>query len=219
MTVGPIGVGRAITVALAVAMALSLPGSAQAEPTEAAATEAAPDAAIAIDVVAAAGSGCPPGTLRVIGNADNTGFRIRYTTFVAEAGGGADVADRRKNCQAALLVSVPAGWTFAVASAEYRGRLRLDSGATALHRTNYYWQGSSENNQEDHPFSGPASGAWRASDSAYALVYKPCNEQRILNVNTELRVDEGTSSRKNTISMSSSEADVETLFNFTWRRC
>ncbi|GAA4457525.1 DUF4360 domain-containing protein [Phytohabitans houttuyneae] len=220
MTVGPIGAGRAITVALAVALALSLAGSAYAGVTGSAAeVEAVPDDAIHIDVVAANGSGCPPGTVRVITNSDRTGFRLRYSSFVAEAGGSVDITDRRKNCQAALLVTVPPGWTFAVASAEYRGRARLDSGATALHRTNYYWQGSSENNQADHTFAGPLNGAWRADDKAYALVYKPCEEQRILNVNTELRVDEGSSTRRNSISMSSSEGDVDTLFTFTWRRC
>ncbi|MDQ7911282.1 DUF4360 domain-containing protein [Phytohabitans sp. ZYX-F-186] len=219
MTVGKIGAGRAITVALAVALALSLPGSAQAGEDESAATEAVPVDAIQVDVVAANGSGCPPGTVRAISNADRTGFRMTYASFVAEAGGTADLTDRRKNCQAALLVTVPAGWTFAIAEAEYRGRIRLDSGATALHRTNYYWQGSSENNTVDHPLSGPLSGIWRADDKAYTLVYQPCEEQRILNVNTELRVDEGTSSRRNTISMGSSEGDVDTLFNFAWRRC
>jgi Domain of unknown function (DUF4360) len=220
MTVGLIGAGRAVTAALAVALALSLPGSAHAGFAGSAAdTEAIPEDGILVDVVAANGSGCPPGTVRAIGNADRTGFRLRYTSFLAEAGGSAEVTDRRKNCQAAVLVTVPSGWTFAIATAEYRGRARLDAGATALHRTNYYWQGSSENNLVDHPFSGPLSGTWRADDRAYALIYKPCGEQRVLNVNTELRVDEGTSNRRNSISMSASEGDVDTLFNFSWRRC
>jgi hypothetical protein len=219
MTVGPIGAGRAITVTLAVALALSLAGSAQAGVTESAAEAEVGPGAIAVDVVAANGSGCPPGTVRAIGNADGSGFRLRYSSFVAEAGPGLDVTDRRKNCQAAILVTTPPGWTFAIATAEYRGRARLDAGATALHRTNYYWQGSSENNFVDHPFSGPLSGSWRTDDRAFVLVYQPCEEQRILNVNTELRVDEGTSLRRNSISMSSSEGDVDTLFNFSWRRC
>lgn len=219
MTVGPIGVGRAVTAALAVALALSLPGSANAGVSGSAAEAAVPEEAIHVDVVAANGSGCPPGTIRVSENADRSGFRIRYTSFVAEAGGTADVTDRRKNCQAALLVTVPAGWTFAIASAEYRGRARLDSSATALHRTNYYWQGSSENNQADHTFSGPLNSTWRSDDRAYVLTYGPCGDQRILNVNTELRVDEGNSSRRNVMTMSGSEGDVDTLFNFSWRRC
>lgn len=221
MTVGPIGAGRAITVALAVALALSLAGSAYAGVTGSAAEPetAVPDA-IRIDVVAANGSGCPPGTVRAIPNPDRSGFRLRYSSFVAEAGGTADLTDRRKNCQAALQVTIPAGYTFAIASAEYRGRLRLDKGATALHRTTYYWQGSSASAaQDDHSFSGPASGAWRVGDTAHALVYAPCEEQRILNVNTELRVDEGTSARRNSISVSASEGDVDTLFNFAWSRC
>jgi hypothetical protein len=220
MTVGPIGAGRAISAALAMALALALPGSAYAGASDSTAeAEAAPAEAIRIDVVAANGSGCPPGTLRVIGNPDRTGFRIRYSSFLAEAGGTAEVSDRRKNCQTAVLVTVPAGWTFAIASAEYRGRARLDAGATALHRTSYYWQGASESSQADTSLAGPMNGLWRSEDKAYADVYRPCEEQRILNINTELRVDEGTSSRRNTISMNASEGDVDTLFNFAWRRC
>ena len=174
---------------------------------------------ITVEVIAANGSGCAPGTATVIANSDNTGFRIRYNDFVAEAGGNADATDRRKNCQVGVLVSVPAGWTFAVAEADYRGRARLYSGATALQRTNYYWQASSDNNSADQTFSGPFNGYWNTQDVAPVLVYAPCAEQRVLNINTELRVDAGTSSYKSRMSMRSSEGDVDTLFNFSWTRC
>jgi hypothetical protein len=202
---------------LSTVLALSLSGPARAAEDVAAA--AAPEGNVTVQVIAANGSGCAPGTASVITNSDKSGFRIRYYDFVAEAGGSADPTDRRKNCQIGALITVPAGWTFAIAEAEYRGRARLTSGATALQRTNYYWQGSSANSSTEETFSGPYNGYWDTSDVAPVLVYSPCSEQRVLNINTELRVDPGTSASRSSMSMRSSEGDVDTLFNFSWIRC
>lgn len=204
------GVRHAVLAAFCTVLALSPSAPAHA---------AVPEENITLDVIAAAGSGCAPGTVRVTPNPDRTGFRLRYYDFLAEAGGGTDPTDRRKNCQIGVLVTVPAGWTFAIAEAEYRGRARLQAGATGLHRTNYYWQGSSANNSSAETFAGPLNGFWDTSDFAPVLVYTPCGEQRVLNINTELRVDAGSTTGRSSMSMRSSEGDVDTLFNFNWARC
>jgi hypothetical protein len=180
---------------------------------------AVPDGNITLEVIAVNGSGCAPGTATAIAHSDKTGFRIRYYDFVAEAGGTADPTDRRKNCQVGVLVTVPAGWTFAIAEAEYRGRARLQAGATGLQRTNYYWQGSSANNSSEETFTGPLNGYWDTSDVAPVLVYTPCGEQRVLNINAELRVDAGNAAARSSMSMRSSDGDVDTLFNVNWQRC
>ncbi|MFI7541875.1 DUF4360 domain-containing protein [Actinoplanes sp. NPDC049599] len=198
------------------ALSLSTPARAAADDALAAAV---PEGAVTVEVIAANGSGCAPGTASVFANGDKSGFRIRYYDFVAEAGGTAAPTDRRKNCQVGALITVPAGWTFAIAKAEYRGRARLASGATALQRTNYYWQGSSHNSSTEETFTGPLNGYWDTSDVAPVLIYSPCSEQRVLNINTELRVDSGSSTSKSSMSMRSSEGDVDTLFNFSWTRC
>ncbi len=207
----------AILAVLSTVLALSVSTPAGAAGAEALA--AVPEGNVTVEVIAANGSGCAPGTAAVTANSDKSGFRIRYYDFVAEAGGNADPTDRRKNCQIGVLVTVPAGWTFAVAEADYRGRARLHSGATALQRTNYYWQGSSENSSTEETFAGPLNGYWGTSDVAPVLIYTPCSEQRVLNVNTELRVDSGTSAARSSMSMRSSDGDVDTLFNFSWTRC
>jgi len=207
----------AVLAVLSTVLALSLSTPARAAGD--AAVAAVPEGTITIEVIAANGSGCAPGTATVIGNSDKTGFRIRYYDFVAEAGGGADLTDRRKNCQIGVLVNVPAGWTFAVAEADYRGRARLYSGATALQRTNYYWQGSSDTSTTNETFTGPLNSYWETSDVAPVLIYRPCADQRVLNINTELRVDSGTSTARSSMSMKTTEGDVDTLFNFSWIRC
>lgn len=217
MTKSLAGVRHAVLAAVSVVLALSL--STPAHAAGAAIPAAAPDEKVTVDVVAANGSGCVPGSATVIPNSDNTGFRIRYTDFVAEAGGNANAIDRRKNCQVALAVNIPSGWTLAVAEADYRGRARLYAGATALQHTNYYWQGSSDNNTTDQPLAGPLSGRWTNRDVAPFLLFTPCAVQRLLNINTELRVDAGPSGLKSSVSMTSSSGDVDTIFNFSWARC
>jgi hypothetical protein len=183
--------------------------------------EAPPADRITLDVVSVNGSGCPPGTADVAVLSDNTGFRVTYREFVARAGGDANPVDFRKNCQIGLLVHVPQGFTFAVAEADYRGRARLEAGASALQRTNYYFQGSSDNSYADHSFAGPLSTVWQTTDRTPVLVYSPCGEQRILNLNTELRVNEGAqnANKTSTMSMRATDGNVDTIFHFHWRYC
>jgi Domain of unknown function (DUF4360) len=219
MTVRLVGQRRVVLAAVSTMLALSLSGPAYAAPNSSEATADVPGGNVTVEVVANNGSGCAPGTATVIGNADRSGFRVRYHDFVAESGGGAPVTDRRKNCQLAVLVTVPAGWTFAIAEVEFRGRARLLAGASGLHRTNYYVQGSSQERDTEQEFSGPLNSFWSNRDVAPVLIYSPCSAQRIVNINTELRVDAGSSHSKSSLSMRSTEGDVDTLFNFSWVRC
>jgi hypothetical protein len=215
MTKSLASVRNAAVAALSTVLVLSLSTPAHAT---AAAAVAAPK--ITLQVTAAAGSGCAPGTPLVVANSDNSGFRIKYDDFVATTGGGAPVTDRRKNCQIGVLVSFPAGWTFAVAKADYRGRAKLASGATGLQQTSYYWQGDSEGSSTEQTFTGPLNTYWDTTDAAPVLAYAPCGgTQAILNINTELRLNPGTSTSVSTLSMKTSDGDVDTLFNLDWQQC
>ncbi len=211
--------GRAALVALTAALALTTAGTAHAAP--AADGAAPPGGQVTLNVLSINGSGCPNGTARVTMLGDNTGFRVTYSAFLVQAGGSAAPTDFRRNCQVNLLVNVPQGFTYAIARADYRGRVRLAAGASALERTNYYFQGSPANNYVDHPFSGPLAGTWRATDvtDASALVYEPCGQAVNLNLNTELRVDDGTSGVLNWMSMGSSDGSVDTVVQFQWQQC
>jgi hypothetical protein len=180
-----------------------------------------PTEPITVEVVSVNGSGCPAGTAFVRPLADNTGFTVRYSSYVASVGGSARPVDFRKNCQISLLVHIPQGFTYAVARADYTGTARLARGATALERANYYFQGSPVNNYSDHEFSGPLYNRWSASDTAESatLVYAPCGEDHILNVNTELRVDNGTSAAASSIRMTAASGGVNSIYNFSWKQC
>lgn len=210
---------RWILAAAVVLPVLGAPGAALG--ADAAETSTPPTGQITLDVQTVNGSGCPAGTATVVMLPDNTGFRIRYTDFRAEDGGNADPTAFRKNCQVNLLVHIPQGFTFAVASANYWGRAHLEAGATALERSNYYYQGSSDNEYVDHTFAGPLDGTWRATDvtATADLVFAPCGATRSLNINTELRVAAGTSAAKSYLSMRASDGDVYTIVSFQWKEC
>ncbi|WP_051325899.1 DUF4360 domain-containing protein [Glycomyces tenuis] len=201
--------------ALAAAMMLASP-AAQAD-TELA---AAPENRITVDVVTVNGSGCPQGTADVSVSRDNTSFSVSYNRFQAEAGGGTDVVDSRKNCQINLAVDVPAGFTYAIARADYRGFAHLEPGATGMQKASYYFSGSSVTVGSEHELNAPYNGDWQFTDRAAGLVYKPCGEQRNFNINAELRVGAGDDpGQKSFMTMDSTRGDVETVFHLAWKRC
>jgi hypothetical protein len=185
---------------------------------------APPAEKIAIDLVTVNGSGCPAGTTAVAVAPDNTAFTVTYSNFLAQVGVGAKPTDFRKNCQLVLRVNYPAGFTYAIAQADYRGYAYLEAGASGLERANYYFQGTSSNLAVSHTFAGPMDDNWQATDTTDVaeLIFAPCGEQRYLNVNTELRVNAGTSDKSTTTSlmtMDSTDASVSTTYHFAWQTC
>ncbi|MEU9133279.1 DUF4360 domain-containing protein [Kitasatospora sp. NPDC048540] len=179
---------------------------------------------IVIDVATVNGSGCPAGTAAVAVSPDNTAFTVTYSDYLAQVGVGSRPTDFRKNCQLSLDVHVPQGFTYAIASADYRGFAHLEKGASAIQRANYYFQGSSQTVYANHPFKGPLDDSWQSTDTVdvAALVWSPCGETRNFNINTELRVSGGTSDTSKTTSfmtMDSTDGDINTVYHLAWKTC
>ncbi|NJC68544.1 DUF4360 domain-containing protein [Planosporangium thailandense] len=195
-----------------------------AVPAAPAFTTPPPPDKIVIDVATVNGSGCRPGSAAVAVAPDNTAFTVTYSEYLAQVGIGAKPTDFRKNCQLNLIVHVPQGFTYAIAQADYRGFAHLEKGATGLERANYYFQGQSQTAYVQHPFSGSYNDDWHTTDSvdATALVFKPCGEERNLNINTELRVAAGSSDPSKTnsfMSMDSTDGAINTIYHFAWKSC
>ncbi|MFD7061827.1 DUF4360 domain-containing protein [Streptomyces sp. NPDC059906] len=178
---------------------------------------------IVIKVATVNGSGCPQGTAAVAVSEDNTAFTVTYSDYLAQAGGDSAPIDFRKNCQLNLLVHVPQGFTYAVASADYRGFAALQPGAKGIQRASYYFQGSPNTEYRTHPFGGPYNDNWQATDSTdwAQLVWAPCGVQRNFNINTELRVSTGTSDPDEVsfMTMDSTDGDISTVYHLAWKEC
>ena len=178
---------------------------------------------IVIDVATVNGSGCPAGTAAVAVSEDNTAFTVTYSDYLAQVGGGSNPTAFRKNCQLNLIVHVPSGFTYAIAEADYRGFASLQSGASAVQRASYYFQGSSSTAAITHPFRGPYNDNWQSTDVTdwAQLVWAPCGVQRNFNINTEVRVNAGTSSpsKVSFMTMDSTDGDISTVYHMAWKEC
>ncbi|MBL1080906.1 DUF4360 domain-containing protein [Streptomyces actinomycinicus] len=178
---------------------------------------------IVIDVATVNGSGCPAGTAAVAVSPDNTAFTVTYSDYLAKAGGNSDPTDFRKNCQLNLVVHVPQGFTYAIASADYRGFAALQRGASATQKASYYFQGSPSTVPRNHPFNGPYNDDWQATDSTdwAQLVWAPCGVLRNFNINTELRVNAGTANpdKVSFMTMDSTDGEISTVYHMAWKQC
>ncbi|MEU8928043.1 DUF4360 domain-containing protein [Kitasatospora sp. NPDC048545] len=182
-----------------------------------------PPAPIVIESVAVNGSGCPAGTAAVSVAPDNTAFTVTYSNYTAKVGPGTAPTDYRKNCQLGLLVHVPGGYTYAVVSATYRGFASLAPGASGTQRASYHFQGSARTTDSTHHFEGGFTGNWQETDTVdvAARVFAPCGQTRNLDIDTELRVEAGTSSPGATsfLEMDSTDGSIKTVYRLAWKRC
>ncbi len=213
MTTGLL-LGGAVAALLTAALPAQNPSSGFEDP---------PPDKIVIKVATVNGSGCPQGTAAVAVSEDNTAFTVTYSDYLAQAGGNSDPTAFRKNCQLNLLVHVPQGFTYAVASADYRGFAALQSGASAVQRASYYFQGSSSTVFKSHPFAGPYNDNWQATDTTdwAQLVWAPCGVQRNFNINTELRVTAGSQApgKVSFMTMDSTDGEISTVYHLAWKEC
>ncbi|MGP3984185.1 DUF4360 domain-containing protein [Streptomyces sp. KR80] len=205
-------------VAALVASTVSAQAAPQSEPVE------GPPGKITIEPETINGSGCPAGTTAVAAAEDNTAFTVTYSQYLAEVGPSSKPTDFRKNCQINLRVSIPQGWTYAISRVDYRGFAHLQAGASGMEKASFYFTGSPHTSSKSHTFRGPYSDNWQASDVTEhsELVWAPCGEKRNLNVNTELRVNAGTSDKENKTSfmtMDSTDSSVSTIYHFSWKQC
>lgn len=183
-----------------------------------------PPGQVAIELLTVNGTGCGPGTTAVAVNDDKTAFTVTYSDYYAMVGVGAAPADFRKNCQLNLAILVPQGFTYAIASVDYRGYAFLADGAYGVENASYYFQGSEDTRESRTTFRGPMDDNWTVTDVTEweQLVWAPCGEVRNFNINTELRVNAGTSDPTTTTSlltMDSTDGEFETTYHFAWREC
>ncbi|MEU4563258.1 DUF4360 domain-containing protein [Actinoplanes sp. NPDC023936] len=207
---------RTLTAGAAMLGALAVAAPAEAAPT--------PDEMMIIDVVNANGSGCPDESKAITVAKDNKAFTVTYAQYTAQVGPDATPLDFRKNCQLALDIRVPSGFTFAIATADYRGYANLQKGARAEQLASYYFQGYTQTTRSSHPLKGPMDGNWQRTDHVgiASMNWLKCGDRRFLNINTELRVNRGWSdSKKHTsfISMDSTDASINTVYRVQWKKC
>ncbi len=182
-----------------------------------------PPGVIYVNVLTANGSGCPDGSADAVVSPDRQGFTVIYSEYLVKVGPGASPTDFRKNCQLNVEVRVPQGFTYGIAKVDYRGFGKLEKGATGMEKANYYFSGMSQSTTIPHNWNGPYNDNWQATDEVPvgAVAFAPCGEKRNFNINTELRVNLGTSNPKLTsfMIMDSTDGGLKTTYQFAWKKC
>lgn len=201
------------TVATGTALLASLAATAAVPSSSAAAP---PPKKVVVEIVSANGSGCPAGAADV--SADGSSFTLVYRGFAASTGPGSDPLDFRKNCQLALDVRTPHGWTWGLNRIVTRGTVSLRSGASGTQATHYYWAGGADTDRLSDTFTGPLKGTWSRTHKIPKsdVSYLPCGSSRYLNVNFELKVDAGSTAGRNALTMDSTTGSD---FHVLWRKC
>jgi hypothetical protein len=169
-----------------------------------------------------AGTGCPAGS--VSGNIalDAKAFTLLFDNFVADAGPHIPLTEARKNCQLNIQLHVPQGWSYAIATVDYRGYMLLDPSVTATQRSTYYYAGSLQQASAQSTWAGPQDQDYVVRDTLglASLVWSPCGAQRNLNINAEVRVNNRiTPGSSGMLTVDSIDGKVEQIYGFLWRRC
>jgi hypothetical protein len=190
--------------------------------TTASPATAAPPGGAAIVSVKGFGSGCTADSVTASWD-DATQFRVTYSAFGARAGGSSGPLEFRKACQLSVELKIPAGYTAALVRANALLYANVAAGATVTHRTNVYWQGMTATNRFARSQTGPFDDNWlsAATSDPDSLIYSPCNESRLLNINSSLTITRGTS---DPAAVSSAQYDTSFggangIYQLVWKAC
>jgi len=165
------------------------------------------------------GSGCPQGSVGSSFSNDRKSYTLIFDSFVASSGPGVAVTESRKNCQLNVNMRLPNGFSYSIATFDYRGYVQLPAGATAEQKSIYYFQGESSQGSAGTRFVGPIGKDYLSRDTLglAAMVWMPCGRVVPLNVNAQVRLNAG--SRQAQITTDSIDGKVQHVLGLQFRRC
>lgn len=165
------------------------------------------------------GTGCPAGSASVALSPDRQSISMLFDQYVVEAGGRKTID--RKNCNIAVPVQVPQGYSVAVFAIDYRGFAALPSGARAQLSVNYFLAGQGRGVRTTKNFRGPYSNDYLTTDrlGMESVVWTACGANTILRANTSMLAQ--TNGRREQALATVDSADIQAglVYHLPWRRC
>jgi hypothetical protein len=165
------------------------------------------------------GTGCPAGSASVALSPDNSALSILFDQYVVEAGGSKSFD--RKNCNIAIPVHVPNGYSVSVIAIDYRGFVGIPSGGRAQLNVDYFLAGNGRGVRTTKTFRGPYSEDYLKSDSLglQAIVWSGCGADTILRANTTMLVQSNGRREMAMGTVDSADVQAGLVYHLQWRSC
>lgn len=174
---------------------------------------------VRVDSVTYSGNGCPNGTAAVALSLDAQAFTVSFSQFAAAVGPGVSPAENERTCQLHVKLTVPPGWSYALASVDYRGYAALDSSVTALRQSTYHITGESPEKSPSSTFRGAYEDDYFVRDlgAAAPTYWSACGKGKNLKIKTQLKIDNKTNPTGTGI-FTVDVVDGE-VYHLIWRNC
>lgn len=165
------------------------------------------------------GSGCPGGSASVALSPDQNAISILFDQYVVEAGGAKSFD--RKNCNIAIPVHVPQGYSVAVMAIDYRGFVQLPYGSRANLMVNYFLAGQGRGVTTNKSFYGATSQNYLSSDrlGLESVVWTACGADTILRANTSMLVNANHYREQAMATVDSADIEAGLVYHIQWKRC
>ncbi len=165
------------------------------------------------------GTGCPAGSASVALSPDSKAISILFDQYVVEAGGAKSFD--RKNCNIAIPVHVPSGYSVSVMAIDYRGFVGLPAGARASLNVNYFLAGQGRGINTSKSFFGASSSNYVKSDQLgiEAIVWSGCGADTILRANTSMLVQSNQRKEQAMATVDSADIEAGLVYHIQWRQC
>lgn len=165
------------------------------------------------------GTGCPAGSASVALSPDQKAISILFDQYVVEAGGAKSFD--RKNCNIAIPVHVPQGYSVSVLAIDYRGFTQLPAGSRANLNVNYFLAGQGRGVNSSKNFRGPSSQNYVTSDrlGMEAIVWSGCGASTILRANTSMLVQSNSRREQTMATVDSADIEAGLIYHIQWRQC
>jgi hypothetical protein len=165
------------------------------------------------------GTGCPAGSASVALSPDQSALSILFDQYVVEAGGSRPID--RKNCNIAIPVKVPGGYSLSVFAIDYRGFTALPRNGRAQLNVEYFLAGGGRGVRTSKTFRGPIVSDYLKSDNLglEAIVWTPCGADTVLRANTTMMAQSNSAREQALATVDSADVQAGLIYHFQWKRC
>lgn len=170
------------------------------------------------------GSGCPQGSAAAVLAPDGSALSLLFDRFTVEAGGATGRRIDRKNCQIAVPLQVPAGYSVTILQVDYRGFVAAPAGSRVRMDSEHWLVGSGSDGNSlkfAQDIMGPINTNVTYSNQVpvETVVTSACGAAINLRSSASLMAMASSMSFETLASIDSADLSAGLVFNLRWTRC